>query len=112
MNYLPFIISLIIYIGFIIIHIIELATYNKSNSSIQCKTLCQSSTLRKNHINSNISGIVVSLIIIILTYVLCLKNKENLAWVVLILPFIIGFIGFLILINKVNNCNLAVDKSL
>lgn len=107
MNCLPFIIALIVYVGSIIIHIIELASYKKRYSSIQpsirYKTLCGSNALQKAYVNSHIGGIVVSLIIITLTYVLCSKNKENWAWLIIITPFIVGFIAFLMLINKVSN---------
>ena len=101
MNCLPFIIALIVYIGSIIIHVITLSSYKRY------KTLCH----KRKDVNGHISGIVMSLIIIILTYILCIKNKENWAWFVVILPFIIGLITFLILVNRISNLKNEINDN-
>lgn len=95
MGYLPFIVALVINIGLIIINVVDLATYRKKYT-----TICRGVSNSRNHVRSNITGIIFSIIIILLTYVLCSRNKEEWAWFVVLLPFIIGFIMFLVLVAK------------
>lgn len=100
MNCLPFIIALIINIGTIIFHIVELSTIRK------CKTLCSNIQI-KNNTRNHIMGIISNLIFLTIIYVLCNKDLEKWAWGVLLFPFIIGFIFFMILVWKVSklSCN-------
>lgn len=92
---LPFIIALIINIGSIIIHVIELSNIRR------CKTIC-ANTNRKNTIRSHITRIIANLIVIALTYVLCSRGYEKWSWFVVLLPFVLGFIYFLFMLRAVN----------
>lgn len=107
MTYLPFIVALVIYIGVIVNNVISLATHKRN--PLRQKTLCAGNAVKRSYINSYISSIIMCLIVIILTYILCVNGKEKFAWFVVILPFIICFISFLILANSVSNMKSSVD---
>src|SRR6185437_13694587 len=87
--------SLIINVSSIVFHIVELSSIKR------CKTICGSKK-KKNDVQAHISGIIANLIVIAIIYVLCKRNMEKWAWFVLLLPFILGLVYFIVIVQKIS----------
>lgn len=85
----PFLVGLIIYSGIILLNLFNLIR-NKSGG-------CKNDLFQEG----NVSNIITSIIIISLTYVLCVYKYERAAWFVVLTPIVLSFILFLFVLNKI-----------
>ena len=88
-HYLPFLIGLIIYSGIIIMN---LCTYIQNKHS-------KSRTKKGNKII--VQNMITSIMIVLIIYLLCRYNHENIAWIVVATPFILSLILFMILLYNI-----------
>lgn len=86
---LPFLVGLIIYSGIILLSLFNLIRKKTSG----CKNVLMQ--------EGNVSNIITSIILISLTYLLCVYKYERAAWFVVLTPIVLSFILFLFLLNKI-----------
>lgn len=105
---LPFLIGLILYAGLILINLFELIYRLTQNSVAQG---CTDVEVDKLKTASNISNIVIGMVIISITYFLCKYRHEKIAWVVVLAPLIMSLILFAVILYKIQSLQLIEDGS-
>lgn len=105
---LPFLIGLILYAGLILINLFELVMrFARSSSEKECVDI----EVDQMKTASNISNIVIGMVIISITYFLCKYRHENMAWAVVLAPLVMSLLLFGAILYKVQSLQVIDDSA-